>query len=289
MPRHVLIGPLVEFVPVKGNALFTDRDGRDMGAHLGVEAVAIHAEIARRVTEPEKSRLKSRHVSCTALRENSPPGFPCGRGCFSVGCLQQVRACSNHCVPRIRWPGPMGCGAGGIGEEKALRGLLWVPGLRFAALPREPEVVGIDRADRASLDVRAFCRYHRETENGEWDHTALPNGLWTQLLGRGLSGFVLLRMRGDAMGERIPDGTPLLVDTSDTRIADDNGVYALLLGESIMVRRVQRRLQGDFLISCDNPSIATETIDRLGSCRDDDARETDVLVLGRVALAIQKL
>lgn len=128
-----------------------------------------------------------------------------------------------------------------------------------------------------------------KTENGEWDHTALPNGLWTQLLGRGLSGFALLRMRGDAMGERIPDGTPLLVDTSDTRIADDNGVYALLLGESIMVRRVQRRLQGDFLISCDNPSIATETIERLGSCRDADARETDVLVLGRVALAIQKL
>lgn len=127
-----------------------------------------------------------------------------------------------------------------------------------------------------------------KTENGEWDHTALPNGLWTQLLGRGLSGFVLLRMRGDAMGERIPDGAPLLVDTNDTRIDGNNGVYALL-GESIMVRRVQRRLQGDFLISCDNPSIATETIDRLQSCRDDDARETNVLVLGRVALAIQKL
>lgn len=128
-----------------------------------------------------------------------------------------------------------------------------------------------------------------KTENGEWDHTALPNVLWTQLLGRGLSGFVLLRMRGDAMGERIPDGTPLLIDTNDARIADDNGVYALLLGESIMVRRVQRRLQGDFLISCDNPSIATETIDRLGSWRDDGARESDVLVLGRAALALQKL
>lgn len=128
-----------------------------------------------------------------------------------------------------------------------------------------------------------------KTENGEWDHTALPNSIWTQLLGRGLAGFVLLHMRGDAMVGRIPDGTPLLVDTSDTRIADDNGVYALLLGDRVMVRRVQRRLQGDFLIACDNPSIATETMDRLGSYREDAARETDVLVLGRVALAMQKL
>ncbi len=127
------------------------------------------------------------------------------------------------------------------------------------------------------------------TENGEWDHTALPNSIWTQLLGRGLAGFVLLRMRGDAMVERIQDGTPLLVDTNDTRIADDNGVYALLLGDRVMVRRVQRRLQGDFLIACDNPSIATETIDLLGSYQDDAARETDVLILGRVALAMQKL
>jgi|GEM_PF-3446197 len=128
-----------------------------------------------------------------------------------------------------------------------------------------------------------------KTENGEWDHTALPNSIWTQLLGRGLAGFVLLHMRGDAMVERIQDGTPLLVDTNDTRIADDNGIYALLLGDRVMVRRVQRRLQGDFLIACDNPSIATETIDCLVSCQDDAAQETDVVVLGRVALAMQKL
>lgn len=128
-----------------------------------------------------------------------------------------------------------------------------------------------------------------KTENGEWDHTALPNSIWSQVLGRGLAGFVLLRMRGDAMVERIQDGTPLLVDTNDTRIADDNGVYALLLGDRVMVRRVQRRLQGDYLIACDNPLMAAEAIDRLGSFRDDAVRETDVVVLGRVALAMQKL
>lgn len=128
-----------------------------------------------------------------------------------------------------------------------------------------------------------------QTADGEWDHTALPNRIWQQLLGRGLSGFVLLCMKGDAMGERIKDGTPMLIDTNVTQITEDNAIYALLLGETVIVRRVQRRLQGGYLIACDNPAIANETIERLGTHHDDSAKARDVLVLGRVALAIQKL
>ena len=37
---------------------------------------------------------------------------------------------------------------------------------------------------------------------------------------------------------------PVAVIYAFARIADDNGVYALLLGDCVMVRRVQRRLQG---------------------------------------------
>ena len=128
-----------------------------------------------------------------------------------------------------------------------------------------------------------------KTDDGEWDHTALPNSIWQQVLGRSLSGFVVLYMNGDSMGERIKDGTPLLVDTSMTQIADDNAIYALLVNEAVMVRRVQRRLHGGYVIVADNPAIAAEAIDRLGSHHDDSAKARDVLVLGRVALAIQKL
>lgn len=127
------------------------------------------------------------------------------------------------------------------------------------------------------------------TEDGSWDHTALPNAVLTQLLGQDLSGFVLLRMKGDSMAERIKDGTPLLVDTQATQVAEDNAVYALLLGDGVIVRRVQRRLQGGYLIACDNPAIAPETINKLVSHQDDSVGRHDVLLLGRVALAIQKL
>jgi hypothetical protein len=74
-----------------------------------------------------------------------------------------------------------------------------------------------------------------------------------------------------------------------TQITDDNGIYALLLGEAVIVRRVQRRLQGGFVIACDNPSIASETVDRLGSHREVSGSARNLLVLGRVAAAVQKL
>ena len=127
------------------------------------------------------------------------------------------------------------------------------------------------------------------TDDGEWDHTALRNTIWQQVLGRDLSGFVVLCMKGDSMAERIRDGTPLLVDTNVTQITEDNAIYALLLGDGVIVRRVQRRLQGGYIIACDNPAIASETIERLGSHHDNSARSRDVFVLGRVALALQKL
>ena len=126
------------------------------------------------------------------------------------------------------------------------------------------------------------------TDDGEWDHAALPNRIWQQLLGRDLSGFVLLCMQGDSMGERIKSGTPLFIDTNATQITEDNGIYALLLGESVIVRRIQRRLQGGYLIASDNPAVAPETIDGLGAHHDENAKAGSVLVLGRVALAIQK-
>ena len=91
------------------------------------------------------------------------------------------------------------------------------------------------------------------------------------------------------MGERIKDGTPLFVDTQATQIAEDNAVYALLLGDNVIVRRVQRRLQGGYLIACDNPAIAPENINKLVSHQVSGVGRADILVLGRVALAIQKL
>ncbi len=128
-----------------------------------------------------------------------------------------------------------------------------------------------------------------QTDDHEWDHTALPNRIWRQALGNDLTGFVVYCMKGDAMADRIRDGTPLLIDTGSTQIIDDNAIYALLVGGGVIVRRVQRRLQGGYAIVCDNPAIASENIDRLRTHHDSSAKKNDVVLLGRVVLAMQRL
>ena len=51
-----MIHPGVQFKSVEGDALFADTDFSQKGPHLGVEAVAVHAEIARRIAEANQSR-----------------------------------------------------------------------------------------------------------------------------------------------------------------------------------------------------------------------------------------
>jgi transcriptional regulator with XRE-family HTH domain len=127
------------------------------------------------------------------------------------------------------------------------------------------------------------------TDDREWDHTALPNSIWRQALGSDMTGLVVYCMKGDAMADRIRDGTPLLVNTGATQIIDDNAIYALQVGDGVIVRRVQRRLQGGYVIVCDNPAIAPENIDRLRTDQDGTAKRNDVIVLGRVVMAMQRL
>lgn len=43
----VLVSPLVEFEPIECYALLTDRNFRDVGPHLGIETIAVHAEVGR--------------------------------------------------------------------------------------------------------------------------------------------------------------------------------------------------------------------------------------------------
>jgi len=51
----MLLCPRVQFKPVEGNALGANRDLGEIAADFGVEAVAIHAEVSRRVAEPDEA------------------------------------------------------------------------------------------------------------------------------------------------------------------------------------------------------------------------------------------
>jgi hypothetical protein len=54
MTSLVSFDPSVELKAIEGDALGSNRDFREMRPHLGVEPVAVHTEIRRRVTKPHK-------------------------------------------------------------------------------------------------------------------------------------------------------------------------------------------------------------------------------------------
>jgi hypothetical protein len=51
----MLLCPRVQFKSVECNALGADRDLGEIAADFGVEAVAVHAEIGRRVAEADEA------------------------------------------------------------------------------------------------------------------------------------------------------------------------------------------------------------------------------------------
>lgn len=54
-----MIHPGVQFNSVKGDALLADPDFGDLRPYLGVEAVAVHAQVEGRVTQPQQARQEA--------------------------------------------------------------------------------------------------------------------------------------------------------------------------------------------------------------------------------------
>lgn len=52
----MVVDPGIQFKPVERDSLSTDRDFSEVGPDFGVEAVAVHAEIARGVPKAQQSR-----------------------------------------------------------------------------------------------------------------------------------------------------------------------------------------------------------------------------------------
>jgi hypothetical protein len=54
----ILIEPGVEFKPIEADALPADGDFGHVRPHLGIESVAVHAEVGRRVAKAQDARQR---------------------------------------------------------------------------------------------------------------------------------------------------------------------------------------------------------------------------------------
>lgn len=84
---------------------------------------------------------------------------------------------------------------------------------------------------------------------------------------------VLISALGDSMTPTIRDGDLLLIDLSIDRVRD-NAIYALRIGDALVVKRVQRRLDGGMRIISDNAVYPADEV----SSRD----VAELQIVGRV-------
>lgn len=106
------------------------------------------------------------------------------------------------------------------------------------------------------------------------DHLAFKHTWITQTLGLDPKNLALIDVRGDSMSPTIDSGDLILLDTRQGESLTE-GVYAINLNGSLLVKRIRLKLNGDVEVCSDNPRYQTETITRKAAA--------SLHVVGRVA------
>lgn len=83
----------------------------------------------------------------------------------------------------------------------------------------------------------------------------------------------MLIVKGDSMNPTLNDGDMVLVDLRASRI-EDNAIYVLEFADSLLVKRIQRKLDGSVVIKNDNPRYEPEILPK--------ERVESVKIVGRV-------
>lgn len=92
--------------------------------------------------------------------------------------------------------------------------------------------------------------------------------------------LALLTVKGDSMSPTLNDGDLILIDLRSSRL-EDSAIYVIEFADALLVKRIQRKLDGSVVIKSDNPVYEPEVI----------ARENvaDLQIVGRVVWTGKKI
>ncbi len=79
-------------------------------------------------------------------------------------------------------------------------------------------------------------------------------------LGRTGRGFASVRVAGDSMQPSLLHGDEIIIDRQVCRV-DVSGIYVIALRGDLLVKRIQRKLDGSLVVKSDNPAYEPEVID----------------------------
>lgn len=102
---------------------------------------------------------------------------------------------------------------------------------------------------------------------------------WLTDIGVSPKDAVILPAQGDSMSPTIPNGAPMLVDTSKREVR--NGfIYVFNIDGDLVVKRIERLPDGTFDLISDNRNYPTRNLSR--------DTVTNMMVIGRVYAAVSK-
>lgn len=91
------------------------------------------------------------------------------------------------------------------------------------------------------------------------DHLSFRADWVRNALGVSVASLALINVMGDSMEPTLSDGDLILIDLS-TRRVQDNAVYVLQFNGSLLVKRIQRKLDGSVIVKGDNALYEPEMV-----------------------------
>ncbi len=123
-------------------------------------------------------------------------------------------------------------------------------------LTRTPGTVLIAR-----YDTRAAAGPNHLLDPGTIIENISFSADWVRtVLRRNPAHLALIECSGDSMEPTLRDGDVLMVDTSVTEVQSSR-IYVLDVDGALLVKRIQRMLNGSYRVISDNPRYATEVVE----------------------------
>lgn len=147
-----------------------------------------------------------------------------------------------------------------------------IPDPCFSGVP-EMFRTGDDFAMVPRLEVQASAGPGSLVEHEDAIDFMAFQATWLRRKGIDPTAARALTVRGDSMEPTIRSGDVLLVDTSKRRV-EDNGIYVVVSGGYVLVKRVHPRRDGSMMLISDNQAYPPEDV--------PSHEATDFSVAGRV-------
>jgi transcriptional regulator with XRE-family HTH domain len=112
------------------------------------------------------------------------------------------------------------------------------------------------------------------------DHIAFKEEWIQNFLGVPQKDLALLAMKGDGMTPSLSDGDMVLVDLRTSRI-EDSAIYVLQYENALLVKRVQKKMDGSVIIKGDNQVYEPEILSK--------ERADSLKIVGRVVWAGKRM